>query len=85
MQSIPPWAATLGGGALAIYGLSRKSLSGTALAAVGALGAVAGARRQSISTTAIHVQKTFTVDRPAAELKKEEKCIKVALDPWGNA
>jgi uncharacterized membrane protein len=68
MQSIPPWAAILGGGALAIYGLSRKSLSGTALAVVGAFGAVAGARRQSMSPTTIHVQKTFTVDRPATEL-----------------
>ena len=46
-QSIPPWAAILGGGALTVYGLSRKSLSGAALAAVGALGAVAGARRQT--------------------------------------
>jgi uncharacterized membrane protein len=68
VQSIPPWTAILGGGALAIYGLSRKSLSGTALAAVGAFGAISGARRQSMSPTAIHVQKTFTVDRPATEL-----------------
>ena len=68
MQSIPPWAAILGGGALAIYGLSRKSLSGAALAAVGALGAVAGARRQTLSPTTVHVQKTFTIDRPAQEL-----------------
>jgi uncharacterized membrane protein len=68
MQSIQPWAAILGGGALAIYGLSRKSLSGTALAAVGTFGAVAGARRRPMFPTTIHVQKTFTIDRPAKEL-----------------
>ena len=68
MQSIQPWAAVLAGGALAIYGLSRKSVSGTALAAVGALGAVAGARRGMLTPTAIHVQKTFTIDRPQQEL-----------------
>ena len=68
MQSIQPWAAILGGGALAIYGLSRKSLGGVALAAVGAFGAVAGARRGTLTPTAIHVQKTFTIDRPPQEL-----------------
>ena len=68
VQSIQPWAAILGGGALAVYGLSRKSLGGAALAAVGAFGAVAGARRGTISPTAIHVQKTFTIDRSPQEL-----------------
>ena len=68
LQSIQPWAAVLGGGALAVYGLSRKSLGGAALAAVGAFGAVAGARRGTLSPTAIHVQKTFTIDRPQQEL-----------------
>jgi uncharacterized membrane protein len=67
-KAIQPWAAVLGGGALAIYGLSRKSLGGTALAAVGALGAIAGAKRSTLTPTAIHVQKTFTIDRPAEEL-----------------
>lgn len=68
IQSIQPWAAILGGGALAIYGLSRKSLSGAALAAVGTFGAVAGARRRPLFPTTIHVQRSFTVDRPAEEL-----------------
>ena len=67
-KAIQPWAAVLGGGALAIYGLSRKSLGGTALAAVGALGAIAGAKRSTLTPTAIHVQKTFTIDRPAEDL-----------------
>lgn len=67
-KSVLPWAAILGGGALAAYGLSRKSLGGAALAAVGAYGAVAGARRGTLPATAIHVQKTFTIDRPAQEL-----------------
>ncbi len=68
VQSIQPWAAVLGGGALAVYGLSRKSLGGAALAAVGAFGAVAGVRRNSHSPKASHVQKTFTIDRPQQEL-----------------
>ncbi len=67
-QSIQPWAAILGGSALAVYGLSRKSLSGAALAAVGAFGAVAAIRRRAMYPTTIHVQKTFTIDRPAEEL-----------------
>ncbi len=69
-QAVAPWAAIVGGGALAIYGLSRKSLSGAALAAVGAYGAVAGARRktQTQFNTTIHVQKTFTIDRSPEEL-----------------
>jgi len=67
-QSLQPWAAILGGGALAVYGLSRKSVSGAALAALGTFGAVAGARRGTLTPTAIHVQKTFTIDRPQQEL-----------------
>ena len=73
-QAIKPWAAVLGGGALAIYGLSRKSWSGTALAAIGATAAMAGARQGSLTPTAIHVQKTFTIDRPQQEL----------FDVWHN-
>jgi uncharacterized membrane protein len=68
VESIQPWVAILGGGALAAYGLSRKSLSGAALAAVGVYGAVAGAKRSTLPATTIHVQKTFTIDRPADEL-----------------
>jgi len=68
MRSIQPWAAILSGGALAVYGLSRKSVGGSALAALGAFGAVAGARRGTLSPTAIHIQKTFTIDRPQQEL-----------------
>ena len=68
MESIRPWAAILGGGALAAYGLSRKSLSGAALAAVGTYGAIVGARRRVHPATAIHVQRTVTIDRPAEEL-----------------
>ena len=67
-EFVLPWAAVLGGGALAAYGLSRKSLSGAALAAVGTFGAVAGARRGALPASTIHVQKSFTIDRPAEEL-----------------
>ena len=68
LKSVQPWAAILGGGALAVYGLSRKSLGGAALAAVGTSLAVAGSKRGSLAPTTIHVQKTFTIDRPAQEL-----------------
>lgn len=67
-SSWEPWAAILGGGALAVYGLSRKSLGGAALAAVGTYGAVRGARRGTHSPFAIHVQRTVTIDRPSQEL-----------------
>ena len=67
-ESIRPWAAILGGGALAAYGLSRKSLTGAALAAVGAAGAVAGAKTRVSPATAIHIQRSMTIDRPAEEL-----------------
>jgi uncharacterized membrane protein len=67
-SAVGPWALILGGGALAAYGLSRKSLSGAALAAIGAYGAVQAARRKPLAAAAIHVQKTFTIDRSPEEL-----------------
>jgi len=68
LSSIAPWVAIVGGGALAAYGISRKSVSGVALAALGAFGAVAGSKRGAVTPAAIHVQKTFTIDRPSDEL-----------------
>lgn len=67
-ESIRPWAAIVGGGALAAYGLSRKSFTGAALAAVGAAGAVAGAKTRVSPVTAFHIQRSMTIDRPAEEL-----------------
>ncbi len=68
LQSVAPWAAIVGGSALAVYGLSRKSLSGAALAAVGTAGAVMGVKSTTASSDPIRVQKTFTIDRPVEEL-----------------
>ena len=67
-ESIRPWAAIVGGGALAAYGLSRKSLTGAALAAVGTYGAVAGAKTRVSPASTIHVQKSMTIDRSPEEL-----------------
>jgi uncharacterized membrane protein len=67
-KSITPWAAIIGGGALAVYGLSRKSISGTALAAIGTYGVVSAVKRRQTSGSAIHVQKTFTIDRSPEDL-----------------
>jgi uncharacterized membrane protein len=53
---------------LAAFGLSRKSLSGVALAAVGGYVAVRGARGQALSRSNIHVQRTFTINRSPEEL-----------------
>ena len=42
------WGALLGGGALAVYGLSRRSLSGVAIAGAGGALAYAGIRASSV-------------------------------------
>jgi uncharacterized membrane protein len=67
-KSIAPWAAIIGGGALAVYGLSRKSISGAALAAIGTYGVVSAVKRGHMTGSAIHIQKTFTIDRSPEEL-----------------
>jgi uncharacterized membrane protein len=54
--SIPRWGALLGGGTLAIVGLTRRSKSGVAMAAAGGLLAYAGTRKNGAarSDTAAH-------------------------------
>ena len=55
------WGALLGGGALAVYGISRRSKSGAALAAAGSLLVYGGSRLNSQPGT-IHAESTFTVN-----------------------
>lgn len=67
LAAAEPWASVIAGGALAVYGVSRKSYAGSALAAVGGLLVYHGAtaeRRQS----AIHVERTMTVLKPIDEV-----------------
>lgn len=74
------WASMLGGAALTAYGLTRRSLSGTALALAGgsliyrgATGHCPAYGAMGVSTAdgtrqGLRLEKSFTVDRPAAEL-----------------
>lgn len=73
------WASLLGGSALAVYGLTRRSPLGVALAAVGGDFVMRGATGNSLiyqalginrngKDGAIRVEKTVTIDRPANEL-----------------
>jgi uncharacterized membrane protein len=55
------------GGALAIYGVSRRSAGGTALAAAGGILALRGIRR-AVAPEAIHVERSFTINRPVSEV-----------------
>lgn len=62
-RALPRWGAFLGGGALAIYGISRRSKSGAALAAAGSL-LVFGGSRLSSQPGSIHAEASFTVNVP---------------------
>jgi uncharacterized membrane protein len=55
------------GGALAVYGASRKSAGGTALATAGSLLALRGIRR-AVALEAVHVERSFTINRPVNEV-----------------
>jgi len=55
------WGALLGGSALAIYGISRRSKSGAALAAAGGVLVYSGSRLNSQPGT-IHAESSFTVN-----------------------
>ncbi len=55
------WGALLGGSALAIFGLSRRSKSGAALAAAGGVLVYSGSRLNSQPGT-IHAESSFTVN-----------------------
>jgi len=60
------WGAMVGGSALALYGLTRRSKTGAAVAATGGLLAFAGARISS-QPQSIHAEASFTVNVPPEE------------------
>jgi uncharacterized membrane protein len=55
------------GGALAVYGISRKSAGGAAIAAVGSFLAYRGLRRAA-APAAVHVERSFTINRPVSDV-----------------
>jgi len=60
-KSLSRWGALLGGSALAIYGISRRSKSGAAMAAAGGL-LVYGGSRLSPQPEDIQAESSFTVN-----------------------
>ena len=62
-HALPRWGALLGGSALAVYGISRRSKSGAAIAAAGGLLAFGGSRISS-QPGEIHAESSFTVNVP---------------------
>ena len=66
-RSLTSWASLLGGGALALYGVTRRSLSGSALALAGGYLAYQGATSKG-GRDSLHVQKSFTINRPPEEV-----------------
>lgn len=60
-RNLPRWGALIGGSALAVYGISRMSKSGAALAAAGGL-LVYGGSRISGQPSEIHAESSFTVN-----------------------
>ena len=60
------WGAIVGGSALAVYGLTRRSKSGAAMAAAGGLLAYSGTRIPT-TPTSIHAEASFTVNVPPEE------------------
>lgn len=67
LASVEPWASVIGGSALAIYGVTRKSLPGAALAAVGGLLVYHGATEKR-NPSRIRVERTLTVLKPVNEV-----------------
>jgi uncharacterized membrane protein len=68
LAEVEPWASVIGGSALALFGVTRKSLSGAALAAVGGYLVYHGATASERGLQQVHVEKAFTINKPAAEL-----------------
>lgn len=67
LAAAEPWASVIGGSALAIYGVTRKSLGGAALAAVGGLLVYHGAAEKR-HPSSVHVERTTTVLKPVSEV-----------------
>lgn len=64
--AVPRWSAIVGGSALALYGLTRRSNTGVAVAAAGGLLAYGGSRLSS-RPQSIHAEASFTVNVPPEE------------------
>src|SRR5579884_2347472 len=60
-RNVPRWAALIGGGALAVFGVSRRSKLGAALATAGGALVFAGTRMRS-NAKDIHAQASFTIN-----------------------
>jgi uncharacterized membrane protein len=67
MKSGSSFGSIVAGSALAVYGVTRRSAGGTALAAAGGLLAVRGIRR-AVAPGVAHVESSFTINRPVSEV-----------------
>lgn len=67
IQRLDRLASLVGGGALTVFGISRKSVTGAAIAAAGGYLIYRGFNQESIARP-IHVQKTFTIMRPVQDV-----------------
>jgi uncharacterized membrane protein len=63
-----PWAEIAGGSALALYGVSRRNLSGAGMAALGGLLVYHGIRSSRDELRPIHVEQSFTIMRPVEDV-----------------
>jgi uncharacterized membrane protein len=68
MRAMRPWAAISTGAALAVFGASRKSWSGTAMAAAGGLLVYRGFLESHKSARPVHVERSFTIYKPVEEV-----------------
>jgi uncharacterized membrane protein len=68
LADVEPWASVIGGSALALFGVTRKSLTGAALAAFGGYLVYHGATGSERGLQRVHVQKSFTIYKPPEEL-----------------
>jgi uncharacterized membrane protein len=65
--AVHPWASVIGGSALAVYGATRKSVRGAALAAAGGYLIYRGASA-SRGAEPVHVERSYTINKPVEEV-----------------
>ncbi|MFU8802886.1 MAG: SRPBCC family protein [Bradymonadaceae bacterium] len=81
LEDVDSWGSLLGGGALMIYGLRRKTLSGLFLAGIGAGLIYRGAKNNRMldgglkslvlntkATEPVEIEKSVTIDKPIGEV-----------------
>lgn len=70
LRKAQPWAVIAGGGALAAYGLSRRSVPGVVLGALGGYVIYRGtlATRERTLARPVHVYSRFNIQKPVEEL-----------------